>query len=345
MFKPVVSAPNKVTPEEILKEKYTYKDLVLKLNLLGPQYKKKLLAEVHKPAVNYDFMCHTYSASYVLQWLYANKYISAKPFPVRSREAQDAKCASYTKIPKVGAKVNSFLSMRSISKKMGISNVGELLNGDELCALLNHCKTIDPNQNYAAVSVQIFNKDEYIKALIAAIDNNTPALIAFDAEKPIGFRSGQHEHVSIVVGYIQAADKTYFIITGYSVTPADTLFASTSQLESRYYDKSAFKLDSLNREITADARVIHESILKHYNKADSIKVSAHGAKVWFPVTRTFSNLDEIHNTEEVTKGLLPAKYQRKIATRQANKGWKNTIVIIKPVPIQNAVDSKPKMHL
>lgn len=338
-----------ITPSEIMKERYQHIDLASKLANLAPVYKRKLLAEIPKPADNHDYMCHTYSASYALQWLYANHSISAKPFPVRSREAKaevNSKTSNYTTLPK--NKNNSFLSLRSISKSMSISNVGELLNGDELCKLINSCKIFDPNQNYTAESQQFFNKNEYINAIIAAIDDNTPPIVVFDSKNPIGFRKGQQEHATLVLGYIQStksSEEIYFILTGnsgYWLTTAATLFASTSQLEPRYYNKSLFQFEGDPQKISIDEKKNHENILTKYSNVDSLKVNSNGIKSWRPVTKMSSHLKEIHNSKEILDGTLPENCQKKIAFRQSNKGWNNTIVIIKPIKKEQALNSEVK---
>jgi hypothetical protein len=330
-----------ISLENLEKERFTHKQLLAKLSLLSTTHKVKLLSEIPKPAENHDYMCHTYAASYALQWLYANNLISAKPFPVRSRDTQDKFNTKISK--KTHNTKQSFVSMRFIAKTKGLNAAGELLNGTELCALINSCKEIDPNQNYSAETLQVYDKKEYINTLINAVDKNTTPIVVFDSAHPVGFLKGQQEHATLIVGYVQSKDKTYFIAiggSGYWLTSSDTLFASTSQLEPRYYNKALFKYEDTGQKDFAEERKKHEEILEKYKDADAIKVSHAGVKNWFPVTKISSQLPNISNQAEVMNGGLPKECQRKIVTRQNTQGWKNTIVIIRPDNKDSIYDKK-----
>lgn len=199
-------------------------------------------------------------------WLHKNRG-TAKPLPARSRDIKLAEANKekqtletkekdttepvYKEIPKPKAsKESAVMSLRYIAKKLG-SAVGEIANADELCTLVNSVKTFDPKQNYNAKKIKATNQAEYVKAIIDALESNTPAIVVYDfsPQTEIGMRKGQREHGTLVVGYKQtngAAPQTEFAILGYKgycMVTADELYASANQLESRYSkEKSDFQL-------------------------------------------------------------------------------------------------------
>jgi hypothetical protein len=198
--------------------------------------------------------CQVTALSGVLNWLYQSGFIIEKPIVFRKRFDPDATT-----------------SLRKIAKERFRSTVGELNSVYDIVKLAK----IHPE--VTASYITCTNLDDYVSAIINAVDHNLAPIIFFE-----GSGSGQpvidrhnNDHAAVVIGYhFDEVGFLKFTIAQwrreYEVT-AEDLFDSTNQTRTTGYTLFE-KVHELGERPEKAAWIPEEYLSSYYRKPVALKV-------------------------------------------------------------------------